>query len=89
MRIECNMTANVYNNDECIYTIHEFFITRITRKISETPAQIIYPPIIIAQSITDLIIRITDQDGRLIFMEKRSPSDCMYEDDSDNVKCLY
>lgn len=66
LRVECNITAGAYINEQRVHTIHEFFPTVPPGyKIIEVPSHIIYLPITV-QAIDHLQLKLVDQDGQLV-----------------------
>ncbi|KYN40759.1 hypothetical protein ALC56_04837 [Trachymyrmex septentrionalis] len=66
IRIKCNITSGAYNNDKPGHTIHEFAVNVPPGyKLSDTPTHVIYLPVV-ARNVTDITIRIVDQNGQLI-----------------------
>lgn len=64
--IECNLVGGSYNNGVPVHIIHQFFPNVPPGyKIIESPQTVIYLPTP-AKVITNIIVKITDQDGGLI-----------------------
>lgn len=68
--IECNLVTNSYNNERPVHILHAFYPTVPPGfKIVECPSNVIYLPIN-TKRIDEIIVKITDQDGKLINFRK-------------------
>lgn len=66
IKIECNITAGAYSNNQAAHTLHEFSPDVPPGfKLSEAPRSIIYMPVSV-RVIDNITLRIVDQHGRLI-----------------------
>lgn len=66
LRVECNITAGAFINEQRVHTIHEFFpIVPPGYKIVEVPSHVIYLPITV-QAIDHLQLKLVDQDGQFV-----------------------
>lgn len=64
--IDCNIAAGSYFNGKPVHIIHQFFPTVAPGyKIVESPQNIIYFPVCV-QTITNITIKILDQEGDLV-----------------------
>lgn len=68
--IECNIVSGSYVNDKQAHILHEFFPTVPAGfKIVESPRNVIYLPIN-SQVIDEIVIKIVDQDGKIVNFKK-------------------
>lgn len=66
INVECNLVCNSYSNGELKHVLHTFCPTVLPgRKIVENPLNVIYLPIN-TRYISEIILKITDQDGNLV-----------------------
>lgn len=66
IRVECSIITGTYVNNLPVHTIHEFSPSVLPGyKINEVPKNIIYLPVNV-DCIRSVVIRLVDQDGRLI-----------------------
>lgn len=64
--IDCNIATGSYSNGEPVHIIHQFFPTVAAGyKIVESPQNILYFPVTV-KTITNLTVKILDQDGNLV-----------------------
>lgn len=67
IRVECNLAKGSFLNGEPTHSIYEFFPTAPPGyRITQAPSPPIYFPLINIQSLSDITIRIVDQNGKLI-----------------------
>ena len=71
--IECNITSGAYNNDKPAHIIHEFTMNvPLGYKLSDTATHVIYLPVV--RNVTNITIRIVDQNGQLINLRREEIS---------------
>lgn len=65
--VECNIVTGSFRNGKQVHVIHEFFPNMPPGyKIIETPSNVIYLPIIDKRQISEIVLKITDQDGNIV-----------------------
>lgn len=70
IRVECNITTGAYNNNQLVHTLHEFFPSVPPGfKIIEVPQNVLYMPIN-TRIISEIVLKIVDQDGNDINFRK-------------------
>lgn len=71
--IECNITTGSYRNDTKSHILHQFFPqVPPGYKLTEAPSNLIYLPINAGSILSQLSVRVTDQEGKLIDFNKET-----------------